>query len=265
MRTHVHLYDDPSAKTLHIDEIAKYLRKKLPGLKIDKRGKFITHHLKNDVNGLAMELARARVRELDSPDTSFEPLYGEVEYERRALKDPYCESGSVLYDGFKLHLLIQKLVPKREFGHFHILFTNRLFGTWDESDHRYHARVIICGHPSIISTTGIVEAPAKPKEFYYLKRQYAMLGMQIPLEVLKEKVKGRFIDYDDERLTEVMKGYAMQAISYHLTHEPFCEKKYCRLYNAHWQEEVLDAQLSSPEFCERHEKMLEELRGSYNK
>lgn len=257
MSVHVHLYNDPSAKTLCIGEVAEYLREKLPQLKIDLRDEFVTHHLK-DTNELAMELAGLRVRDLNAPDTNFEPLYGEVEYERRTLKDPRCESGGILYDGFKLHSLLQKLIPEREFGHFHILFTNRLLGTRDENDHRYHARVIICGHPSIISTTGIVEAPAKPKEFYYLKRRYATLGMQIPLEVLKEGVKGRFIDYDDEKLTEVMKGYVMQAIFYYFIHEPFCEKKYCRLYNAHRQEEVLDAQLSSPEFCERHEKMLED-------
>jgi hypothetical protein len=54
-----------------------------------------------------------------------------------------------------------------------------------------------------------------------------------------------------------MKGYVMQALFYHLTLDPFCSDKRCRLYNAHWQEEVLEAQLEEPEFCERHAKMLE--------
>jgi len=113
--------------------------------------------------------------------------------------------------------------------------------------------------PSVISTTGIVEAPARPREYYLLKQQYEMLGKDL-LE-LKEKFKGCFIDYEDEHLTEVMKGYALQAVSYSLTGDPFCEDKGCRLFNAHWQEELIFAQLESQyEFCEYHTKVLDSLR-----
>jgi hypothetical protein len=56
-----------------------------------------------------------------------------------------------------------------------------------------------------------------------------------------------------------MKGYVMQAIFYHFTHEPFCGEKYCRLYNAHWHEEVLEAQLKPPEFCEKHKRMVDKI------
>ena len=48
--------------------------------------------------------------------------------------------------------------------HVHIVFEDRLICTFSEEDWRYHARTIIAGNPSIISTTGIVEAPAKPKK-----------------------------------------------------------------------------------------------------
>ncbi|MFC1860594.1 DUF6775 family putative metallopeptidase, partial [Chloroflexota bacterium] len=114
------------------------------------------------------------------------------------------------------------------------------------------------GVPSIISTTGLVEAPAKPREYYLLKQQYERLGKD--LTELKERFKGRFIDYEDERLTEVMKGYAMQAILYALTGDPFCEDKDCRLYNAHWQEELIFAQLGGEyEFCGRHTRILDSL------
>ncbi|NIM44429.1 MAG: hypothetical protein GTO54_02165, partial [Nitrososphaeria archaeon] len=67
----------------------------------------------------------------------------------------------------------------------------------DESNKRYHARTSVYGVPSVISTTGLVEAPAKPREYYLLKQQYEMLGKDL-LE-LKERFKGSFIDYDDER------------------------------------------------------------------
>ncbi|MDI6820054.1 MAG: hypothetical protein QMC89_04015 [Candidatus Hodarchaeaceae archaeon] len=171
----------------------------------------------------------------------------------------------MLYDGFKLQALLREILPTDEFSieHAHIIFTNRFFATFDEGDRRYHARVSVYGLPSIISTTGIVEAPAKPKEFYLLKQRYAALGMSgVPIEALKERFKGRFIDYDDDRLTEVMKGYVMQAIFHHLMLEPFCPDRKCRLFNGHWQEEVILAQLGPKEheFCERHHAILEKLR-----
>ena len=77
----------------------------------------------------------------------------------------------------------------------HIFLTNRLFATWDEHERRYHARVSLYGFPSIISTTGVVEAPARPRQYYLLKQQYEMLKKDL-LE-LKDRFKGHFIDYED--------------------------------------------------------------------
>jgi len=52
----------------------------------------------------------------------------------------------------------------------------------------------------------------------------------------------------------------MQAIFYHwFLEEPFCDKKYCCLYNAHWQEEVI-ARLKGKEFCAEHQKVLNRQR-----
>jgi len=179
------------------------------------------------------------------------------------LRRPERRFLGILYDGFKLQSLFRELIREEEsdLSHVHIIFTSRLFGTWDEGDGRYHARVIICGYPSLISTSGIVEAPAMPKEFYHLQQRFAMLGASaLPTEMLKKEFQGRFIDYDDKRLSEVMKGYVMQALFYHLFQEPFCSHKKCRLYNAHWQEEVLEAQLGGQEFCNHHQTLLNQLK-----
>lgn len=252
-----HLYNDPSAKTLDLEEIAGYIKEKIEHIEVDIREEFISHCKKEEIDNIAAELARIKVRDLYMRRFS-KPLYGEVEYEKKILKNLERRYDGIIYDGFELLFILQKVIPPEEADtkNIHIIFTNRLFATFDDADRRYHARVIVCGYPSIISTTGIVEAPAKPKEFYELKKQYIMLG--IPLNGLKEKFRGKFIDYDDPRLTEVMKGYVMQAIFYHIRGEPFCEEKNCRLYNAHWQEEVLKAQLNG-KFCKRHEKMLKAL------
>jgi hypothetical protein len=265
LRLKVHLYGEPSSNTLDLQEVAGYLKEKLGKISVDVRGPLVAATSSEDAESLARKLAEAKVRDLTNPSVRTEPLPGEVEFELKLLRDPSLRSAGVLYDGFRLHAVVQELLPAGELDmdHAHIVFTNRLFGTWDEGDGRYHARVSIYGFPSLISTTGIVEAPAKPKEYYILKQRYAALGGLIPLEELKERFRGRFIDYDDERLTEVMKGYVMQALFYHLTLDPFCSDKRCRLYNAHWQEEVLGAQLSQPEFCERHSEMLEKLKRAF--
>jgi hypothetical protein len=259
---HIYLYDDPSVRNLELPEMSLYLKEKLGQVRVHVRDAFIT--VSDELlDGFSKRLASAKVRDFSNPCVKLEPLYGEIEYEKRILKEPSRRSFGILYDGFRLQAILRDLIPSDELGpeNLHIVFTNRLFGTWDENDRRYHARVGVYGFPSIISTTGIVEAPAKPKEFYLIKQQYAAIGkMDVPLEVLKERFRGRFIDYDDERLFEVMKGYVMQSIFFHLTLEPFCSDKRCRLYNAHWQEELLEAQLKPPEFCKMHERALELLK-----
>jgi len=266
----IHLYDEGTVETLDVEAIAGYIQGNLPSnVTVDVRGEFFGWHLtglseadgKKAIDALAKRLASIKVRDLNSSELSAEPIYGEIEYERRGLKNASPKPTGILYDGFRLSSILYSLISREEagFDHIHIVFTHQLFGTWGEGDLRYHARVNVCGFPSIISTTGVVEAPAKPKDFYLLKQQYSTVGMSYASLVdLKQQFQGRFIDYDDPRLTEVMKGYAMQAIFYHLTGDAFCDDKNCRLYNAHWQEEMINAQLGSEyEFCAYHTKILE--------
>src|SRR3990167_2056798 len=92
---------------------------------------------------------------------------------------------------------------EHSFAHSHIVFTNQLIATWEEDDSRYHARSSVYGFPSIISTAGIVEAPAKPREFYLMKQQYGMMGMDdLAIAEFNMKFEGRFIEYNDPRMTE---------------------------------------------------------------
>ncbi|NVM55560.1 MAG: hypothetical protein HWN66_17770 [Candidatus Helarchaeota archaeon] len=142
----------------------------------------------------------------------------------------------------------------------HIIITNRLFGTFFTGDGRYHIRSILCSKLSLISTAGIVEGPAKPRLFYKLKHQSSALGTNIPIEIFKDQFKGQFIDYDDPNLTEVLKGFVSQALFFNLKGEPFCSEKDCRLFNAHWQSDLINAQLLQAKFCLKHEKNLEKLR-----
>lgn len=134
----------------------------------------------------------------------------------------------------------------------HIILTSKLFATFDEFK-RLHIRAAIFGYPSVISTSGIVEGPAKPKDYYIYKQKYARLGVwDMEADKVKARFKGRFIDYQDKRMTEVLKGYIAQAIFFYITGEPFCENKDCRLFNAHWQEDLIHAQIKKRKFCRRH-------------
>lgn len=252
------LYDEGAAKELDIEEIAKYLGQKLGEVKVGARGNPFSLLLQDKIANYAREIASSKVQEVSQKIVSGqEPLHREIEYEKRRILGKTRAFG-ITYDGFQLQRVFSELIPQEEraYGFFHIFFTNRLFATWDEGDQRYHLRTSVYSFPSVISTTGLVEAPAKPREYYLLKQQYEALRKD--LTELKVSFKERFLDYGDKRLTEVMKGYAMQAVFYSLTGEPFCEDKGCRLYNAHWQEELIFAQLGSEyEFCARHRKFLE--------
>jgi len=254
------LYNEGAAEELNIEQIAEYLRKKLGKVQVRVRSNPFAF-CPEKIPDYARKLASIKVQDASRKITSEqEPLYGEIEYEKRRILG-ITRSFGILYDGFHLHKILREIVLREERGleFIHILFTSRLFATWDEGDKRYHLRASVYGIPSIISTTGLIEAPAKPREYYLLKQQYARLGKDVT--ELKDRFKGRFIDYEDKRLTEVVKGYVMQAVFYSLTGDPFCEDKGCRLYNAHWQEELIFAQLESKyEFCGWHRSILDSFR-----
>lgn len=251
------LDDEGSAEELNIEDIAKYLGQKLGGVKIEvRRDPF--HRLPPDiVPNFAEKIARTKIQQINKEiSPRQEPFYAEIEYEKRRILGKTRAFG-VLYDGFHLVRVFGEIIPSGECSRelSYIIFTNRLFATWDEQNQRYHLRTSIYAIPSIISTTGLIEAPARPREYYLLKQQCERLGKD--LAELKDKFRDSFLDYGDERLTEVVKGYAMQAVFYSLTGEPFCEDRGCRLYNAHWQEELIFAQLKSGyEFCPRHAELL---------
>ena len=255
------LYDEGITRELDIEVIAQYLAQKMGEVRVEVRGNPFGFNLPQDkLSDYARKIASSKIQEISQKILSGqEPLYGEIEYEKRRILGK-TRSFGILYDGFHLLRIFCEIMPREERSRefVHIFFTNRLFATWEEGDKRYHLRTSVYGVPSIISTTGLVEAPAKPRQYYLLKQQYEMLGKDL-LE-LKDRFKDSFIDYEDTRLTEVMKGYAMQAVFYSLAGDPFCEDKGCRLYNAHWQEELIFAQLCGEyEFCERHTKILEGL------
>lgn len=257
----VFLYDDGAAEELDIAEIAEYLGQKLGKVRIEVRGNpFMANLAPDRIPDYARLIAGTKIQGVNKQITSMqESLYAEIEYEKRRILGK-TRSFGILYDGFHLQRTFSQVISRKEFlpEFVHIFFTNRLFATWDDNNRRYHLRTSVYGIPSVISTTGLVEAPAKPREYYLLKQQYERLRKDVT--ELKDGFRGRFIDYEDKQLTAVARGYAMQAVFYALTGDPFCEDKGCTLYNAHWQEELIFAQLESGyELCPRHTGLLQEV------
>lgn len=266
------LYNTASTEwAVNVKEIINYLAKHLPQVKIVRRGDLVKHYLKGSekekIHRLAEQFAYARIRNPFKKNNQFPPLPGEVKYEEKWLKTPQRKPQGILYDAVKLQKIYFELLPssERNLDYLSILILTQLFGTWDEANLRYHIRSSLYGLPCMISLPGLVEGPAKPREFY-LKKQ---LGFDI-LELKKELGNG-IIHYQDIRITEIIKGYLMQAVFYYVTGNPFCQKKTCRLYNAHWQEELITAQLKSrknaKEFCSAHQKILEAIKNEkkYNR
>lgn len=161
----------------------------------------------------------------------------------------------ILYDG---HCMICALCGMLydHHGVFHIVLTDLLLGTYDYDDLRYHGRALVAANPSIVSLPGIVHAPARPRDYCVDVMAAARYGNMSDVE---SRHAGRFLVPTDPRMQDAVKGYALQALFYHETGEAFCTDASCRLYNAHWQEELIYSQSVSPRLCSRHRSVLDDM------
>ena len=161
----------------------------------------------------------------------------------------------ILYDSIELSNIVTQLIPNEEKNQniLNIIFTNKLTCTFDENDFRYHARALVGSNPIIISTTGIIEAPAKPKQ-YYLDLMTNFSKEEIG--EIKKKYKGQFLEYGDSRMSDIVEGYALQAIFYYETGDAFCDNDQCRLFNSHWQKDLFISQVDNKKMCKKHEEIL---------
>ena len=249
----VSLYRAPTTEA-DADEVADWLAERV-GADVEVRDRFLEVHRSED---LAEQFADARVLDPYERETG-NTMLGIVRYEAQALEPPEREGG-VLYDGLQVQRALNAALPaeERSLEHAHVALLDRAVGTWGDHDGRWHKRVNVLGQPAVVSVPGLYEAPAKPEAYYREKQKHAMLsGDAPPREVLENQVEGDFLVEDDPRTTDALKGYALQAVHYLERGEAFCDEEGCRLYNAHYQEALVDAQLREPEFCETHAALYE--------
>jgi hypothetical protein len=271
----VHIYSN-QANNLDFNVIVPELQKYFPNIPVDVRHPF----LYNIDNVLAERLASIRISDIkrpfnEQPRVKVQGISDQnIVYEKnlRHLIDISNSSSSttgrrheepILYDGFMIQRLFETMINENEANtdHVHIVFEDRLLCTFSEEDWRYHARTILGGSPSIISTTGIIEAPAKPKEWYIKQMQVAAYDIGSDGdendEISSSNGKEKYLDYGDCRINFAAVGYALQALFFFITEgNPFCNDINCRLYNAHWQEQLIYSQIQSKRLCNKHAELL---------
>jgi len=255
----IFLYDEPSVPELHLEKLVKFIEDTYP---VDV--KIRENIFENASDQIAYDLASCRIFKTRKPFEVHKPTQEEVIFEKNSFTDSSIVQNIILYDGFEFQKIVSNLITKEEntLNQFHIVFTNKLTCTFDNSDLRYHGRTVICSNPAIISTTGIIEAPAKPRGYYIELMTKMSQGLNV--ESLKKKYQGTYLEYHDSRLNSITEGFILQALFYYLSGDAFCDSRDCRLNNAHWQSDLLYSQLEYRKLCEKHQKILDHLVNDLN-
>ena len=249
-------YDEPAVPEIDLDGLVRFAED-VAGIRTERRGSIMTYGGRDSPS----RVAASRIFRLGVPFTVHEPTPEEIRFEERNVRDTANNPNITYYDGIELQNAFGDMIPAAEAVRdvLHVIFTNKLCCTYDGADSRYHGRAVICANPSIISTTGMIEAPAKPREYYMELITNSRLGVNVP--GLKRKYAGTFLEYRDGRLGEVARGYFLQALLYHATGEPFCGSRDCRMFNAHWQRDLLHSQIEVGALCARHREALDRVGG----
>jgi len=240
------LYNEPTVPEIQIEKIKKFIIDTFQ-IKVEIKDNFF----ESLEDKIFEKIATTRIFDLKKQFKKHIPTQKEIQIEKGNL-DTSEQDIMTLYDGFELQNIIAENISITD-NTMHIIFTNKLTVTFDNDDFRYHARALISSNPIIISTTGIIEAPAKPKQYYLDLMTNFSEGK------IKEKYKGEFLEYHDSRLNDIAEGYVLQAIMYYATGDAFCEKKECRLFNAHWQKDLFYSQLENKKLCDKHQEKLKEI------
>jgi len=247
------LYNEPSVSEINIKNLKKFIANTFQ-IKIE-----IKNNIFENINKKTCKnIASSRIFNLKKPFQKHIPSIEEILIELEN-KDMSNRQEMILYDGIELNKIITELIPieGKNQNILNIIFTNKLTCTFDENDFRYHARAWVGSNPIIISTTGIIEAPAKPKQYYLdLMTNFS----KEKIEEIKKKYKGQFLEYGDFRMADIIEGYVLQAIFYYETGDAFCDNNQCRLFNSHWQKDLFISQIDNKKMCKKHEEILIKIR-----
>ena len=246
------MHGEPSEAAIDAGALARRLAAAL-GPRVQSEGR-PAGLLSSPTRRQARALAACTVRSIYRPFERREPDGECIEREMRGGRggDIAC------YDGFELLRAAASMIPVRDAADpyaFHVVLTDRLPCTYDPDGMRYHGRALVAANPALVSTTGMVEAPARPRQ-YYIDTAASRAAGGADLEEIGRRYAGEFLARGDARLAEAAYGYALQAAMHFVTGEAFCASRDCRLYNAHWQSDLLHSQVRSGRLCGAHRAAL---------
>jgi hypothetical protein len=269
---YINFHNESSWHELDVSKIICYLRKVFPNNVIkkekEKESLLCLNSTNKDKNFSFYN--QAIVQNLKTPLDIYELNYyissNNIEKEVVEFNKKIEFADLLLYDGFLVQKFLQKLIENDEkkqqqqeeeltFSKINIMITDKLLCTFDETDWRYHARSLICGNPTLISTSGIVEGIAKPRDYYY--KLYFFKEDPDIVDDLKREYKGQFINYNDPRINDVIEGLVLQSLFYFINSgDPFCEDRNCRFFNAHFQDDLIRINIKEKKICQRHKILI---------
>ena len=260
----IFLYDEPAVQEIQISNLKNFL---LENFSVDVE---IKKCIFNNLSEKMVErISGCRIFDPKIPFKAYQPDKQKIDFEKKVCQDTKLMEKTtmvedaeriedvVMYDAFEIQNIIYDIVAESDLNpdNLHIAFTNKLICTYDTTDSRYHGRAVICSNPAMVSTTGIIEAPARPREYYFEVMKCRMQGLSI--QGAKKNYSQKFLNYHDKRLSKIAEGYVLQAIFYYLTGDAFCDSLDCRLNNAHWQKDLLYSQLKIGKLCNKHQALLD--------
>lgn len=274
----VFLYTDRPSYALDVRDVAEYLSSILgKRFEIEIEGDFLNKYVptsSDERNETIMRLASARRWAEKLTGFNWHPLTLEerANYESRNVGDespntyvslPLRDVGpnGGYYEIGMLQNILRNTIPaeKKDDRDIHIIYTSRGLGDTDIGGGIYpHARTAIFGLPNVISSTGMVDGPARPDEF--IVEWNAGVSSTGHLE---NKFKDRMLLNNDSRITEVAKGVSLSAVLNHFTTKIFCESNNCKLFDAHIQEDLIKSQING-QICKKHSEIFEYLSDPNN-
>jgi len=267
---YIKFHNESSWRELDIDKILSYIKEIFPYNIIEKEKESLLCLDSTNNEKTFSFYNQAIVQDLKKPldiyDLNYYNSFNNNNIEKKVIETDKKNElfDLLLYDGFLIQKFLQKLMENDEkqqhqqeltFSKINIMITDKLLGTFDETDWRYHARSLICGNPTLISTSGIVEGIAKPRDYYY-KLYFFKEDLDI-VDELKNDYNGQFINYNDPRINDIIEGLVLQSIFYFINSgDPFCGDRDCRFFNAHFQDDIIRVNIKEKKICQRHKILI---------
>lgn len=313
----VHLFTDGPDGAFNIMQYVLYLKGILgPNFTIDYNGDLVRYSLSQNPDKrdqILQKLARARrpspfetpqiSRRLEEEIAERDPKMPVWDFAQKRMSDSNAQIGcdyeiSPLADAIRFMTPDQMRITDTKSKNIVLVVTGRRIGEREIGG--FHLRGgFSSGTVSLVSTTGLVEAPGKPlevveafksgldipffenegtqKKFDEAVKRSLGINAEIMRRIIQELFKDKMLDHKDLRINEAVKGISLSMIlsafgeygrvskcsTSDLSEGKPDMTKFCRLHDAHWQEELINAQLKpqgQPEFCNYHSEVFKKLK-----